>query len=134
MGQLSCIHPSNRSAVDQAELRINVNESLIYFGHDEIGFSVAPIVCFSETASFIATSYQFEGLASLFIWIKERSVLKFFECFAKDKTGTTAIEYGLIGTLISVSIIAGAMTLGNTVGNQFQGLADKMNNAQNAHK
>lgn len=60
-------------------------------------------------------------------------MLKIFECFVKDESATTAIEYGLIGTLISVSIIAGAMTLGNTLEDQFQGFADKMNAAQNAH-
>ncbi|WP_394691251.1 Flp family type IVb pilin [Hoeflea sp.] len=60
-------------------------------------------------------------------------MLKILECFIKDESGATAIEYGLIGTLISVSIIAGAMTLGNTLENEFQSLADKMNDAQNAH-
>lgn len=59
---------------------------------------------------------------------------RLFECFVKEKSGTTAIEYALIGTLVSVSIIAGAMSLGNAVGNQFQDLSNHLSNAQNAHK
>jgi len=49
--------------------------------------------------------------------------------FAKDESGATAIEYGLIAALISVAIITGAGTLGNTLNNQFQSLSDTMNNA-----
>jgi pilus assembly protein Flp/PilA len=35
--------------------------------------------------------------------------------------------------LISVALITGATTLGNTLNAQFQGLSDKMNDAKNAH-
>lgn len=49
--------------------------------------------------------------------------------FAKDESGATAIEYGLIAALISVAIITGASTLGNTLNNQFQSLSDTMNNS-----
>lgn len=49
--------------------------------------------------------------------------------FAKDESGATAIEYGLIAALISVAIITGAGTLGNTLNNQFQSLSDTMNNS-----
>lgn len=56
-----------------------------------------------------------------------------FERFVKDESGATAIEYGLIAALISVALITGATTLGNTLNTQFQGLSNKMNSAANKH-
>lgn len=49
-----------------------------------------------------------------------------FARFAKDESGATAIEYGLIATLISVAIIAGATVLGGKLNSVFQGLGDTM--------
>ena len=43
--------------------------------------------------------------------------------FAKSESGVTAIEYGLIATLIGVAIIAGATLLGNTLNAQFSTIA-----------
>ncbi|MCB1418126.1 MAG: Flp family type IVb pilin [Notoacmeibacter sp.] len=43
--------------------------------------------------------------------------------FAKDESGATAIEYGLIAALISVAIMAGAGTIGNTLNNKFSSIA-----------
>ncbi len=53
---------------------------------------------------------------------------KIFARFLKDESGATAIEYGLIAALISVALIAGASTLGNSLNNTFNSLADKMEN------
>ena len=44
--------------------------------------------------------------------------------FVKDESGATAIEYGLIATLIGVAIIAGATALGGALDDTFQGIAD----------
>ncbi len=44
----------------------------------------------------------------------------------KDESGATAIEYGLIASLIAVAIITGASTLGNNLSNTFTNLAAKM--------
>ena len=44
--------------------------------------------------------------------------------FARDESGVTAIEYGLIAVLIGVAIIAGATALGGALNTTFQGLAD----------
>lgn len=44
--------------------------------------------------------------------------------FVKDESGATAIEYGLIATLIGVAIIVGATALGGALNDTFQGLAD----------
>ena len=49
---------------------------------------------------------------------------KLFARFVKNESGVTAIEYGLIATLIGVAIIAGAGALGTQLNATFQGLAD----------
>ncbi|MDO3435986.1 Flp family type IVb pilin [Rhizobium sp. CBN3] len=54
---------------------------------------------------------------------------KLFSRFLKDESGATAIEYGLIAALISVALIAGATTLGEKIGNTFEGLSTKMDDA-----
>jgi pilus assembly protein Flp/PilA len=48
--------------------------------------------------------------------------------FAKDESGATAIEYGLIAALIAVAIIVGAGNLGTALNAKFEFLADKVNN------
>ncbi|OQM74700.1 Flp family type IVb pilin [Manganibacter manganicus] len=42
--------------------------------------------------------------------------------FFKDESGATAIEYGLIATLIAVAIITGATALGSALGTKFTDL------------
>ncbi len=54
---------------------------------------------------------------------------KLFARFAKDESGATAIEYGLIAALISVAIIAGAGALGNELSNKFTGLGTTLKGA-----
>jgi len=49
-----------------------------------------------------------------------------FSRFAKDESGATAIEYGLIATLIAVAIIVGATALGGKLNDTFQTLSGKM--------
>ena len=39
--------------------------------------------------------------------------------FYRDETGATAIEYGLIASLIAIAIISGATALGSQLGNSF---------------
>jgi pilus assembly protein Flp/PilA len=46
--------------------------------------------------------------------------------FVKDEAGATAIEYGLIASLISVAIIAGASSLGKNVSSTFSIVAGNM--------
>ncbi len=54
---------------------------------------------------------------------------KLFARFAKDESGATAIEYGLIAALIALAIIVGASALGNAINDFFQSIADALNNA-----
>jgi pilus assembly protein Flp/PilA len=46
--------------------------------------------------------------------------------FAGDESGATAIEYGLIGALVSVAIIVGAGALGTSVKLMFNAVAEKV--------
>ena len=48
---------------------------------------------------------------------------KFFKQFATDESGATAIEYGLIASLIAVAIIVGANTLGGNLNTLFNDVA-----------
>ena len=54
---------------------------------------------------------------------------KIFAQFLKDESGATAIEYGLIAALISVALITGATSLGNTLNSTFSKLSTKMNSS-----
>lgn len=54
-----------------------------------------------------------------------------FARFAKDESGATAIEYGLIAALIALAIVAGAGALGNSLSNQFNRVAGKLDNTVN---
>ena len=44
---------------------------------------------------------------------------KFLTRFLQDESGATAIEYGLIAALISITIIAAANAIGGTVRQKF---------------
>ncbi|GHD15383.1 Flp family type IVb pilin [Tianweitania populi] len=55
---------------------------------------------------------------------------KIFARFAKDESGATAIEYGLIAALIALAIVAGATTLGGSLSNQFNYVSGKLNATQ----
>jgi pilus assembly protein Flp/PilA len=49
-----------------------------------------------------------------------------FKRFVKNESGATAIEYGLIASLIGVAIIVGATALGTSLNTTFQGISSKM--------
>ncbi len=52
---------------------------------------------------------------------------KLFARFAKDESGATAIEYGLIAALIALAIMVGAGALGNSLNAQFSFISSKLN-------
>ncbi|MCR4264731.1 Flp family type IVb pilin [Nitratireductor sp. ZSWI3] len=47
--------------------------------------------------------------------------------FAKNESGATAIEYGLIAGLIAVVIITAVGLVGTDVSNTFQAIANRLN-------
>ncbi len=46
--------------------------------------------------------------------------------FTRDAKGATAIEYGLIGVLISVGIIAGAASVGSSTNDVYETLREEI--------
>jgi len=46
--------------------------------------------------------------------------------FLRDERGATAIEYGLIAALISVSLIAALTALGGALGENYNETADRV--------
>jgi len=53
---------------------------------------------------------------------------RFLTRFAQDESGATAIEYGLIAALISITIIAAAQSIGGSIKTKFE----KVNECVNA--
>jgi pilus assembly protein Flp/PilA len=49
-----------------------------------------------------------------------------FAKFLKDESGATAIEYGLIASLIAVAIIAGATALGGKLNTAFTDISSSV--------
>lgn len=54
---------------------------------------------------------------------------KFFSRFARNESGATAVEYGLIAALIGVVIIAGAGALGTALNQKFTDVGTTVSNA-----
>jgi pilus assembly protein Flp/PilA len=57
---------------------------------------------------------------------------KFFNRFAKDESGATAIEYGLIAALIAVALITILGTLSGSLKDTFSTISDKLDTANDA--
>ena len=53
--------------------------------------------------------------------------MKTLKRFAKDESGATAIEYGLIAAGISVAIITVVQGLGTKLSNTFNNISSKLN-------
>jgi pilus assembly protein Flp/PilA len=49
--------------------------------------------------------------------------------FVRDKSGATAIEYGLIAALVAVAIIGAARALGTQIGTTFNTVVTDMENS-----
>ncbi|MEN5175257.1 Flp/Fap pilin component [compost metagenome] len=54
----------------------------------------------------------------------------FITRFAKDESGATAIEYGLIAALIAVAIIAAVGVLGGKLKTTFEGVTTAIEGAE----
>ena len=57
-----------------------------------------------------------------------KSIMKLFG----DRSGATAIEYGLIAALIAVAIIAGVTVVGTQLGTTFNNVGTTLTNATTA--
>ena len=56
---------------------------------------------------------------------------KFIKDFAKDDSGATAIEYGLIAALVSVAAVTALTSVGSSLDNMFGSVSTTLNNAVN---
>src|SRR5262249_29944339 len=57
-------------------------------------------------------------------------MLKTLKTFAKDESGATAIEYGLIAALVAVGLIAALTALGSSLGKISNRVSRERNGAQ----
>ena len=57
---------------------------------------------------------------------QEIHMTKFITRFAKNESGATAIEYGLIAALIAVALISILTTLGSNLSGTFNKVASKV--------
>jgi pilus assembly protein Flp/PilA len=53
--------------------------------------------------------------------------MSYFKSFVQNDSGATAIEYGLIASLIAVAIIGAAGSVGTKIGNTFNAVGNKLN-------
>jgi pilus assembly protein Flp/PilA len=51
---------------------------------------------------------------------------KFFNRFAQDESGVTAMEYGMIAALIAVAIVGVLGTVGTDLNNTFQSVSNAL--------
>lgn len=51
------------------------------------------------------------------------------DAFLKNRAGSTAIEYALIGTLVSIAIISGVALMAGRVGEKFDAVAASVQSA-----
>lgn len=56
----------------------------------------------------------------------QEQTMSIFKRFAKDESGATAIEYGMIAGLISVVIIGTITTLGTKLNTKFNAIATQL--------
>jgi pilus assembly protein Flp/PilA len=61
-------------------------------------------------------------------FLGESKMQKIF-AFAKDESGATAIEYGLIAALVGVAIIASAQALGTSLNDLFTAISGTLDGA-----
>jgi pilus assembly protein Flp/PilA len=64
--------------------------------------------------------------AATVVRVRSRDMKNLFTSFAKDESGATAIEYGLIAALISVVIIGVLTTLGGNLNTKFNEIATQL--------
>lgn len=55
-------------------------------------------------------------------------MLKKIECFVKDESGATAIEYGLIAAATGVALVLTMPTIKNKLTDLFNTVANNLNN------
>jgi pilus assembly protein Flp/PilA len=78
----------------------------------------------------IGTARGDEASAGNHQWSKEPTMKSLFSRFAKDESGATAIEYGLIAAIVGVGIVVALTTLRNGLSGTFSTVATNMTSAR----
>lgn len=69
-------------------------------------------------------------LAAWFAEVKETaSMSRMIRAFAKDESGATAIEYGLIAALVSVAAIGALTAMGDSLSTMFNTVSSSLSSA-----
>lgn len=55
-----------------------------------------------------------------------KNLLQSIRNFSKDESGASAIEYGLLASLIALGIVAGATALGGALNDLFNNIAGQL--------
>lgn len=58
------------------------------------------------------------------MWSKTVAVYESLRQMAKEEAAVTAIEYGLLASLVALAIVGGVTLLGDTVGGMWQMIAN----------
>ena len=69
------------------------------------------------------------ALIALVCSLEETPMFKSLHSFAKDESGATAIEYGLIAALIAVAAIGALTSVGSSLDTLFTSVSSKLNSA-----
>lgn len=69
---------------------------------------------------------RFEALLNYRVELRGALSMTMFARFIKDESGATAIEYGLIASLIAIAIIAVLGTLGGNLSSKFNQVATEL--------
>ena len=76
-----------------------------------------------EVALYLPGTSARSGIANTHLF--GRKSMAILKSFLRDESGATAIEYGLIASLIAVAIIVGAGALGTSLNATFDNLSSK---------
>ena len=90
-------------------------------------FPPAELTAFTESSGNVCLSGKQASLESNAALYKlEHTMNKLFARFAKNESGATAIEYGLIASLISVAIIGALTTIGSKLTTTFTNVSGNL--------
>jgi len=87
-------------------------------GEDEVGRQELRLA-----GSALRTSKEIQMTEIVETWLNLKCACL---CLKGDRRGVTALEYGLIASLIAVAVITAVTTLGTKIGGTFTNIAGKM--------
>jgi pilus assembly protein Flp/PilA len=74
----------------------------------------------------LKVSERFAGRKWARVKRRRKSMMRFVRRFLSDAAGATAIEYALVASLISITIIAGATAIGTSLSGTFTTISNSL--------